>query len=370
MADASFYDKPTQASLKKHRIVTKYAAGWENIILPKALTKEGEIWHIDLYSGPGKYKDGTESIPLLILRHAIATPALHDTLRTIFNDENRAFTRELEGYIAALPGINQLRYQPVVRNYRVGKDLIPRIQRINAPTLFFADPWGYEGVSIDLIKAALSHWGSDFLVFFNYNRINMHLTSDLMHAPIDEFFSPDRASALRTTVARLRPTEREHAVLNEMARAIRELGARTGKFTYRSPTGTRTTHHLFCVSRHREGMALFKEISGKESSTFDDDVPSLDHNPAADPAQGSLFSPIADLEDELITTFAGKQLTTEQIYHEHHNGRLYVLKNYRQALLHLEDAGMVTVDPPRAERRMPETIPSAALITFPNRRVG
>jgi hypothetical protein len=117
-------------------------------------------------------------------------------------------------------------------------------------------------------------------------------------------------------------------------------------------------------------MALFKEISAKESSTFDDDVPSLDHNPAADPAQGSLFSPLAALEDELITSFAGKQLTTEQIYHAHHNGRLYVLKNYRQALLHLEDSGMVSVAPPRAERRTPDTIPTTALITFPSKRAG
>jgi hypothetical protein len=38
-------------------------------------------------------------------------------------------------------------------------------KRIDVPTLFFADPWGYEGVSIDLIEAALSHWGSDFLFF-------------------------------------------------------------------------------------------------------------------------------------------------------------------------------------------------------------
>ena len=209
MADESFYDEPTLASLKKHHIVSKYFAGWANIILPKARTKEGEIWYVDLYCGPGKYKDGTESIPLLVLRHAIATPALHDTLRVVFNDENRSFTRELEEHLAALPGINQLRHQPVIRNRSVGKDLIPRLQHIKAPTLFLADPWGYEGVSIDLIKAALTHWGSDFLVFFNYNRINMHLTSELMQAPIDEFFSPERAATLRTTVARLRPAQRE-----------------------------------------------------------------------------------------------------------------------------------------------------------------
>ena len=112
-------------------------------------------------------------------------------------------------------------------------------------------------------------------------------------------------------------------------------------------------------------MALFKEISAKESTRFDDSVPSLDHNPADDDAQGLLFSPLAQLEDELVTAFAGKILTTDQIYHEHHNGRPYVIKNYRQALLHLEETGAVQVDPPRTTRRQPDTLPATARVSFP-----
>jgi hypothetical protein len=34
-----------------------------------------------------------------------------------------------------------------------------------------------------------------------------------------------------------------------------------------------------CVSKHHQGIALFKEISAKESTRFDDNVPSLDYNP-------------------------------------------------------------------------------------------
>ena len=39
-----------------------------------------------------------------------------------------------------------------------------------------------------------------------------------------------------------------------MIDAIKGLGARAEKFTYRSPTGARPTHHLICVSKHRQGM--------------------------------------------------------------------------------------------------------------------
>jgi three-Cys-motif partner protein len=364
MADASFFDAPTIASSKKHRIVSKYYGGWSNIVLPRALGREGKIMYVSLFCGPGRYVDGTRSTPLLVLDHTIKTPALRDTVQIVYNDENPDFINELEAHVTETPGIESLRYKPVLRSRTVGRDIIPFIQRIKVPTLFFADPWGYQGVSIDLIEACLSHWGSDFMFFFNYNRINMNLGCDAMNEPINEFFSATLAQELRVTIARLRPAQREEVILKAMQGAIRKLGAQFGKFTYRSQTGSRPTHHLVCVSKHQQGMALFKEISAKESTRFDDDVPSLDHNPGSDPAQILLFSPLEQLETELVSKYAGQVLTPDQIYHAHHNGRPYVLKNYRQALLHLEEAGAISVDPPRATRPRSESLPPDARITF------
>ena len=58
---------PTEASLKKHRIVSKYFGGWANIVLPQTKAREGKLKYIDLFCGPGQYRDGTRSTPLLIL---------------------------------------------------------------------------------------------------------------------------------------------------------------------------------------------------------------------------------------------------------------------------------------------------------------
>src|ERR1039457_4220918 len=202
------------------------------------------------------------------------------------------------------------------------------------------------------------------MFFFNYNRINMNLGSDSMNEPINEFFRVELAAELRTAIASLRPAQREEAILKAMRDAIKRLGAQVEKFTYRSKTGSRSTHHLMCVSKHRQGMALFKEISAKESTTFDDSVPSMEHDPSADPAQGSLFSPLEQLEEDLLAAYAGQIVTPEQVYHNHHNGRPYILKNYRQALLHLEETGAITVDPPRTARLRSESLPHDARIKF------
>lgn len=294
----------------------------------------------------------------------IKTPVLRDAVQLIFNDESADFMQELKNHIAATPGVETLRYMPDLRNRTIDRGTVQRIKQVDVPALIFADPWGYQGVSMDLIEAALSHWGSDFMFFFNYNRINMNLGSHTMTGPINEFFRADLATKLRGVIDRLRPQDREDAILREMRDAIRGLGARVEKFTYRNQTGARSTHHLMCVSKHRNGIALFKEISAKESTTFNDDVPSMAHDPSADSLQRNLFSQMADLEADLLQTFAGKSLTFNEVYHGHHNGKPYVLPNYRQALLHLEDEGAITVDPPRAARIRTEGLPSNARITF------
>ena len=167
MADASFFDVPTVASLKKHRIVSKYYGGWANIVLPKAREREGKLMYVSLFCGPGMYKDGTRSTPLLVLDHTINTPALSETVQIVYNDENPEFIKELQAHVTETPGVETLRYKPVLRNRVVGRDEIPLIKRFGVPALFFADPWGYQVVTIDLIEACLSHWGSDFLFFFN-----------------------------------------------------------------------------------------------------------------------------------------------------------------------------------------------------------
>lgn len=364
MADVSFFDVVTDASAKKHRIVSKTFGGWSNIVLPNALKREGKIKYVEFFSGPGMYKDGTRSTPLLILDHVIATPALRDAVELVFNDQNAEFVARLQRHVEETPRVELLRHKPRFQNFNMDSAAVALVRKNNVPAFFFADPWGYRGVSIDLIEAAISHWGCDFMFFFNYNRINMNLGSEAMNAPIDEFFRPERARELRGTVAQLRPREREDAVVKAMQGGVKELGALVEKFKYLSKTGARTTHHLMYVSKHRLGISLFKEISAKESTSFEDEVPSLEHNPAGKNGQGLLFSPLGQLEMDLKETFAGMSLTTEQIYHQHHNGKPYILKNYRQAVLNLKEAGVVSIHPSWETRAGKESLPINVLVTF------
>ena len=94
------------------------------------------------------------------------------------------------------------------------------------PTLLFADPWGYKGLSLNLIQAFIGGRGSDCILFFNYNRISAGLGYHGFDVPLDKVFGHARANALRMKIKGLVPHQREDTIVNEMMLALKEIGAK------------------------------------------------------------------------------------------------------------------------------------------------
>jgi len=67
VADLSFFEESREQSQVKATIVAKYFWAWAKVILPTAKKQGGRIAYIDLFAGPGRYKDGTSSTPLKVL---------------------------------------------------------------------------------------------------------------------------------------------------------------------------------------------------------------------------------------------------------------------------------------------------------------
>ena len=143
-----FFEESTEQSRIKAAIVRDYFWAWAKIILKK---QRGRIAYIDLFAGPGKYKDGTKSTPLLVLQEAIADADMRERLVTTFNDADPVNVRLLRTEIATLPGIEKLKHQPDVDVGVVGGETAQAFRRVNLiPTLLFVDPWGYKGLALDL----------------------------------------------------------------------------------------------------------------------------------------------------------------------------------------------------------------------------
>jgi len=374
MTDSDFFEQSREQSDVKAAIVAKYFWAWAKVIIPSAKKRRQNIGYIDLFAGPGRYEDGTSSTPLLVLEKAIEDRDMRRMLVTLFNDKNPEYARRLEVAIAELPGIDQLAHAPQVVNVETGDHVAERLERISlVPCLLFVDPWGYKGLSLRLIKAVLRRWGCDCIFFFNYNRVNMNLglSNQAVTENLSALFGPRRAEQLRAEVAAVPPEEREMRIVSELTTALQELGGEyVLPFCFKNERGTRTSHHLILVTKHVRGYGIMKRIMASYSSTRDQGVPSFLYNPADEryPLLFELTRPLDDLADMLLQSFAGRTLTMEQIYDEHHVGRPYIEPNYKDVLAKLEAEGRITTDPPadrRPRRKGKLTFANHVRVTFP-----
>ncbi len=371
MTENSFFNEQKEQSLIKARIVEKYFWAWAKVIISKVKGSSSvqKIAYVDLFAGAGRYKDGSKSTPVKVLETAIADKDMRNMLVSIFNDADVENVNSLQQAIDSIPGIENLKYRPQISKYEVGEDIVKIFQSMKlVPTLFFVDPWGYKGLSLQLVNSVVKDWGCDCIFFFNYNRINMGLNNDAVKEHINALFGQVRADQLRERLKTLTPQERELTVVEYICEALKEMGGKyVLPFRFRHEMGNRTSHHLIFVSKAPKGYGIMKEIMAKESSEQTQGVPSFEYNPATlqQPLLFELTRPLDQLESMLLDNFSGKTMTMAEIYDQHHLGKPYIKKNYKTALSNLESQGKVTVHSPEDKKRRKGTFADDLKVTFP-----
>jgi three-Cys-motif partner protein len=369
-----FFEERTDQSEVKARIVQKYFETWAKVIMPAAAKYGNKIAYIDLYAGPGRYRDGAASTPLLILERAIGDPKISKMLVALFNDRDADCSNTLCQEIEALPGIDKLVHRPQVLNNEVDVDAERYFSSTKLiPSFSFIDPFGYKGLSLRIIHGVIKDWGSDCVFFFNYNRINAGLSNLAVEEHLNALFGKERAKDLRQRIEGKSSNQREALILEELASVIGALGGKyVLPFQFKNASGSRTSHYLVFVSKHPRGYKIMKGIMASESSTADQGVPSFAYCPAdaATPLLFSLSRPLEALEGLLLTRFAGNALSMSEIFEQHHVDTPYVERNYKDALRNLEEKGLVNCQPPansRPKRRGQVTFADDVLVKFHKR---
>ena len=376
MQDHSFFDESREQSQVKTRIVEKYFWSWATIMTRRA--KKPKIGYVDLFAGPGKYADGTESTPILVLKKACEDDNIRNKLVSVFNDINSKHVQSLRDAINSSPEISMLKWTPRVINTEVNEELAKVFESMKTiPTLFFVDPFGYKGLSLQLISSFLRNWGCDCIFYFNYNRINMGINNKAVEEHIDALFGKERADELRSLPLSMESSDRELFIIEAISQSLKEkAGQFVLPFRFKDERGTRSSHHLIFVSKHRKGYKIMKEIMAKEGTNLDKGVPSFEYNPATH-HQSLLFEysrPLDDLADMLMKYFAGKTVTMKQILDQHYDrfsvGTRYIEKSYRECLIKLETEGKIKADPPadkRPKRKGKVTFGPKVKVTFPTK---
>lgn len=363
-----FFEEQGDQSAIKATIVTKYFKAWSNIIIGTAeKIGKGTIAYIDLYAGPGRYKDGSASTPLLVLETAIENPRISKALVAYFNDRDSNNSSTLETEIANLNGVNKLKHKPVINSNEVGEDAEEYFNKTKIiPSFTFFDPFGYKGLSLKLVNGVIKDWGCDCVFFFNYNRINAGISNPTVKAHIDALFGEKRAEQLRERVNGTPANLRQEMVLEELSNALLEMGAEyVLPFRFKN-NEDRLTHHLVFVTKHFKGYEVMKEIMFTESSSSSQGVATFTYSQAdiSMPLLFELSRPLDELEGMLLNDFAGKTISMLDIYMEHNVGRSFIKRNYREALIKLEDAGKIAVSDPLGKKRRKNTFPERLEVQF------
>lgn len=369
MSDRAFFEQQREQSRVKSEIVAKYFRAWCTVMQSRA----PKVAYLDLFAGPGRYEDGASSTPVEVLTMAVNDDVLRQKLVALFNDVDEENVRSLQSAIEQIEGIETLTYAPSVIQRSVGDDIVREIRAFDGvPTLFFVDPFGYKGLSLQLINTVLRGWGCDGIFFFNYNRVRAGLNNDLVRQHMDALFGHDRVERLRRKMEGLSPRACESAVVNELSEALRDLGGKyVLPFQFLNDLGTRTSHYLVFVSKHQLGYEIMKDVMAKASSEVIQGVASLRYceSDEGNPLLAGLLRPLDALGADLCNTFEGRTLTVNEIFERHNVGTPFVRKNYKAALLALERAGAITCQPPAAKRRRKGTMGDEVRVTFARRTV-
>ncbi len=373
MGTNSFFDESREQSEVKTAIVVKYFSFWANV-MKGAIRKRpnkgpGRIAYIDIFSGPGKFNDDSDSTPIQIVKTAILDQWLKEHLVTVFNDKEKKYVEKIRSSINGLPGVSDLKYKPKITNELIDGKIAELYEKSNfVPSLFFLDPWGYKGLSNKLINSVIKGWGCDVIFFFNYKRIIRGINNNVEQRNMVDIFGRENYIRLKQELSSgLSPKEKEIRILNALEEAIKSYGIRyVLHYRFRSLSGADTTHHLSFVSKEKMAYTQMKQIMARQSSSDSQGVPSLEYDKTKIGVQPlfELDDPLNRLKIDLMSSFTGKSLTVGEIISKHHIDTNYIPKNYKRVLKDLEKEGKIEVAPSVDDRPV-NTMGDKVVITFP-----
>jgi three-Cys-motif partner protein len=335
-----WFDVQRTASAVKTKIVVDYFAAWANVMKNK--TRSEKIGYLDFFSGPGVYEDGTESTPLQIMRIILADERLRNITLTLFEDKNPEAVDSLSKALAALDGFQDLKHPPNISHGEAARrDIVQYFAtRALIPTFMFLDPFGYAGLTRDLMKAILKDWGCEMAFYFNFNRINAALRNKKVRAHMDNLFGSDRVDAARAALVGVKDAgTRESILLGGMQEVLYEIGAKHVLcFRFCKASGALDHHLVFATKNLDPAQKIMKGIMSRASSAIDaDGIGSFEYNPTV---TGAAFpfdvaTPMQLLQRDLLERFHGRRLSVSQIYELHNEGTTFTIKNYQDALRQL-----------------------------------
>jgi three-Cys-motif partner protein len=345
-----FFNKQTHESWRKAYLFHEYFKMWSSVIkntLKRSNIDNYKICYVDLYCGQGVYEDGKESTPMLIMKSILSDPELYQHTMTFFNDKNSDVLDKLKNNFETLDNYNKLRYTPKYSAEEVDADIVHALNT-GVPSLIVLDPFGYKGVTLELIKGTTRDFGNDLILFFNLNSIVRAIPNDFMQQNMALLFG-DRYRELMHILATMEKVEESQAKLqyeNEIIKTLHTALTDVGipymmKYRIANSDEVQALRYLLFISKNSKGCKAFKTTLKNFSRTNLYDCfgysSNLDYKPLLEEFEADRLS------SELANQYCGKRVLSDDIKLDY-ACRCFVDADITKALSILEEKGEITVD--------------------------
>lgn len=359
MSDNShFFDSQTLSSRVKASIISEYFPQYCKIIMKAHVPKQ--IGYFDMFAGPGIYKDGNISTPILIGQKCECDSVLKEKVWMIFND--MAFKNELERNFKAFFPCGTFLNEPLFGDKVFGEftktdAFLVRNTYINrkneCPAVLFIDPWGYKHINTPILVKFLKSWGNEIFIFINTKRLNADVEKEISQDNIKTIF-PTTYHQLKNEKKLQRSVEQRHkyivdCIAQEFRAEYKHIYCTA--FEFMEEDQSSPSHYLLHITKSPRGFELVKQVYNQYANvhrTFDAAYVTYTYDPKIIPGI-ELFDDmfkqerIDQLKEGLIKRYRNKTISALQVFKEHQKECLYAEPHYRLALRQLSDDKLITV---------------------------
>jgi three-Cys-motif partner protein len=358
-----FFSQRTPSSIAKSRIVWKYFDAYLGAL---GSSSHATFTFADLFSGPGSY-DSSVSTPIELLDLLDKKPKHRDRVKLLFNDQNAQYIEVLTKAVNNRLEENPLRFEPQFSSVEIGApESSELLSKIHGPSLTFLDPFGYQGITRELIRSLTSEFAAEVILFFNFNRVNAAIPNPVVKHHMEGLFESQGLKVVNDLLNSASSLEKPGLIMSELGRALGDGNdRRVFRHAFMATKAQRVSHYLLFVTKHDLGMKLFSDICSREGHIF-----VFSENPLQLDIFGSGGARLDAIATDILLQFSGQVLTVGTIVgkynHRHHQSHPAEIKD---VLRYLEESGQINPDPASSQRsRMSDgrvTMGDKILVAFP-----
>lgn len=360
MSDNShFFDSQTLSSRIKASIVSEYFPQYCRII-SKFHTPE-MIGFFDMFSGPGVYKNGQLSTPILVGQRCQEDSQLANLVWFVFNDMK--YGKDIEDNFTSFFPIGTFKHRPFFadrtfgENERINKFLTKNTyknRRNERPSVLFIDPWGYKHINTPILADFLKSWGNELFIFINTKRLNADFEKDISQNNLQIIF-PRTYDKLKAEKRLQGSVEQRHKfIVDHLGKEFEIiLGKRiyTAAFQFMEEDQTTPSHYLLHITKDAKGYELIKQVFDRYANvhrTFNSNHITYTFDPKKMPPL-ELFDEqfkqenIDFLKIQIKRDFNGQTISALQLFKIHQKDSMYAERHYRIALRQLANNGELEV---------------------------